>query len=242
MRERLRKFYLGQSFRPGPMGLLLNPFYHARHGLYRAIANLASRMRGRILDVGCGQKPYENLFVCEQYIGLEYDSEENRRNKKADFFYTGGAFPFQDREFDSVVCNQVLEHVFNPDDFMREIARVLKPGGALLLTVPFVWDEHEQPHDYARYSSFGLRALIERNGFAVGTLIKTNPGIPALAQLTAAYLYKLTRTPYFSLNVLITALVIAPVNIAGAVLGRLLPASQDVYLDNVVFAVKRDQS
>ena len=58
------------------------------------------------------------------------------------------------------MCNQVLEHVFNPDDFVREIARVLKPGGALLLTVPFVWNEHEQPYDYARYSSFGLRAFL----------------------------------------------------------------------------------
>ena len=61
-----------------------------------------------------------------------------------------------------MLCNQVLEHVFNPDEFLLKINRVLKNDGKLLLTVPFVWDEHEQPFDYARYSSFGLKALIEK--------------------------------------------------------------------------------
>ena len=241
MRAALRKFYLDQTFNPGLTGLLINPFYHARKGLYRAIAGLAGSLRGRVLDVGCGQKPYEHLFACEQYVGLEFDSEQNRMNKKADYFYAGGAFPFGNAEFDSAVCNQVLEHVFNPDDFVREIARVLKPGGALLLTVPFVWNEHEQPYDYARYSSFGLRALLERNGFTVGSLFKTNAGVPALAQLAAGYLYKVTHTRSFPFNLLLNLLLIAPVNIAGAIFGWLLPAVQDIYLDNVVFATRKVQ-
>ena len=66
-----------------------------------------------------------------------------------------------------MLCNQVLEHVFNPQEFLGELGRVLARGGRLLLTVPFVWDEHEQPFDYARYSSFGLKALLEQHGFRV---------------------------------------------------------------------------
>jgi SAM-dependent methyltransferase len=238
MRRLLRDYYLSQTFDPGVAGLLLNPFYHARKGLYRAIAGFAGAIRGQVLDVGCGQKPYECLFTCERYVGLEFDSEENRRNKKADCFYDGGVFPFAADNFDAVVCNQVLEHVFNPDDFVGEIVRVLKPGGTLLLTVPFAWDEHEQPYDYARYSSFGLRALLERNGLAVESMVKTNAGVRAIAQLAAAYLYKVTRTGRFAIDVLIDIVLIAPVNICGVILGAVLPATPDFYLDNVVLAKK----
>ena len=127
----------------------------------------SSKLKGRLLDVGCGSKPYQELFAVDDYIGLDIDNEAMRNRKIADYFYDGTTFPFNDNEYDSVLCNQVLEHVFNPDEFLSEIKRVLKPGGRLLLTVPFVWDEHEQPHDYARYSSFGLKALIDKNGFNV---------------------------------------------------------------------------
>jgi SAM-dependent methyltransferase len=72
----------------------------------------------------------------------------------------------------------VLEHVFNPDDFLNEVNRVLKPSGKLLLTVPFVWDEHEQPYDYARYSSFGLRSLLEKHGFSIVKHEKVGGGTP----------------------------------------------------------------
>src|SRR3546814_1285445 len=85
----------------------------------------------------------------------------------ADYFYYLKKFPFESDIFNSVLCNQVLEHVFNPDDFLQEIHRVLREGGMLLLTVSFVRDEHEQPSDYARYSTYGLKSLLERNGFTV---------------------------------------------------------------------------
>ena len=68
-------------------------------------------------------------------------------NKHADRSYDGKTFPFSDGEFDAVLTSEVLEHVFNPDEFLSEINRVLRDDGVLLLTVPFVWDEHEQPFD-----------------------------------------------------------------------------------------------
>jgi len=87
------------------------------------------------------------------------------------------------------LCNQVLEHVFNPDAFLSEIYRVLKRDGKLLLTVPFVWDEHEQPSDYARYSSFGLKALLEKNGFRIIQHERIGADASILFQLINAYLY-----------------------------------------------------
>jgi SAM-dependent methyltransferase len=132
----------------------------------------------------------------------------------------------------------VLEHVFTPDLFLEEIVRVLKPGGQLLLTVPFVWDEHEQPWDYARYTSFGLKSLLENNDLDVVEQYKLNADIRVLFQLVNAYLYKVLWTRYPVVNLLACVAIMAPFNILGALLYRLLPANPDLYLDQVVLARK----
>jgi len=190
------------------------------------------------LDVGCGNRPYEQLFDASEYVGLEIDTPENRLTKTADVYYSGTVFPFEPNSFDSVVCNQVFEHIFEPEAFLREIGRVLKNQGRLLLTVPFVWDEHEQPRDFGRYSSFGLRALLSRNGFEVLELRKTVDDIRVIFQMLNAYIFKKTcvRNPYLSL--LLTLILIAPFNLAGTVLSWLTPSNGDLYLDNVVLARK----
>ena len=150
MMQLLKALYRRQMFFPSWLGIFVNPFYFARAGLRDAMREFASRLSGSLLDVGCGSKPYRSLFTVDAYIGLDIDSETSRQRGIADQLYDGNVFPFPDGAFDSVLCNQVLEHVFNPDAFLAEIARVLKPGGKLLLTVPFVWDYHEQPYGYSR--------------------------------------------------------------------------------------------
>lgn len=237
MIDALKKYYRRQQFNPGVGGAWLNPFYFARKELFREVSRLAPALRGRLLDVGCGTKPYRHLFTgAEEYVGLEYDSPASRAAGHADCFYDGTVFPLADASCDGVVCNQVLEHVFNPREFLREIARVLKPGGGLLLTVPFVWDEHEQPHDCARYTCFGVRELLERGGFVVHELRKTNADARVLFQLVNAYLYKVLLTSDPRVNLLLCATVMAPITLLGGLLARLLPANPDLYLDLVVFA------
>ncbi len=228
-----------QDFNPNWLGLLVNPFYFARKGLYRQIVALAPLLHGRILDVGCGAKPYQKEFEASEYIGLEID----RQNKHADRYYDGNVFPFKEGAFDSVFSSQVLEHVYNPDQFIAEIHRVLKDSGVLLLTVPFVWDEHEQPFDYARYSSFGLRHLLERHGFEVIEHRKSMDSIQVIFQMINAYIYKKTITDRgrFTtlINMLITLILMAPFNIVGEVLGGILPRNADLYLDNIILVRKR---
>jgi SAM-dependent methyltransferase len=236
---RLRARVEREQFQPGWLGLAVNPFYHARRGLWREIAALAPAVRGEVLDVGCGRKPYRALFPATRYVGLEIDSPGARARGVAEAFYDGRAFPFPAASFDAVLCSQVLEHVFTPEVFLGEIRRVLRPGGRLLLAVPFVWDEHEQPFDYARYSSFGLRALLERSGFVVDEHRKSLDDARALAQLASAWLYKATRSESRWLNHAAQLALIAPVNLAGAVAGALLPRNPDFYLDNVVLATRR---
>jgi len=238
MMRAIKQYVLKQQYAPGIMGLWLNPFYHSRNGLRRAIGQLASQMKGRLLDVGCGRKPYHDMFSVDEYVGLEIDTPENRASKQAEFFYDGNSFPFDSQGFDGVVCNQVLEHVFTADQFLGEINRVLKPNGLLLLTVPFVWDEHEQPWDYARYSSFGLKSLLEKNGFEIVEQQKINADVRVLFQLTNAYLFKVLWTRWAVANLLICIIAMAPFNILGALLYKVLPANPDLYLDQVVLARK----
>ncbi len=237
MLDKIKKIIEDQYFNPGLLGLIVNPFYIARKGLYNNLSSLGQKITGKTLDVGCGTKPYQKLFNHSTYVGLEFETGIDSEKKVADYYYDGKTFPFKESEFDSVVTNQVLEHVFNPDEFLSEINRVLKPNGKLLLTVPFVWDEHEQPYDYARYSSFGLKALLEKNGFEVLDLRKSVNDYSVLVQLFSAYVYKITRQNIFIKN-LALILVIVPVTIFGILISKILPKNNDLYLDNIVLAEK----
>ncbi len=238
MLNKLKEFWRKEQFQPSFVAIFINPFYFARKGLFENISFLAKHINGKTLDVGCGRKPYERLFSSSQYVGLEIDSTENRLNKKADFYYDGSFFPFQDKEFDSIVVNQVFEHVFNPTEFLFEVNRVLKMDGILLMTVPFVWDEHEQPHDFARYSSFGLLSLLQNKGFQVIEHRKSINDIRVIFQLLNAYIYKKTFTGNAYINVFLTMFLIAPFNIIGQLLSPLFPRNNDLYLDNIVLAKK----
>jgi SAM-dependent methyltransferase len=153
-----------------------------------------------------------------------------------DHYYDGKVFPFNDGEFDAALTSEVLEHVFNPDEFLSEITRVLRDGGVLLLTVPFVWDEHEQPFDYARYSSFGLRHLLESRGFEIIEHRKSMNDIRVIFQLVNAYLYKKIVTGSWRLNLLLTIILMAPCNVLGELFAKILPNNSDLYLDNIILA------
>lgn len=235
----LKNAYYNASFFPGVLGLFINPFYFARKGLAKHVADLAVNITGKTLDVGCGSKPYAHLYQSNEYVGLEIDTHQNRIKKNADYFYDGSKFPFDDASFDSLVANEVFEHVFNPDQFLSEVTRVLKSKGNVLMTMPFVWDEHEQPYDFARYSSFDIKSLLEKHGFEIVEQRKSTDDIRVIFQLLNTYIYKKTATKKAWLNVLITLLLMAPFNVIGELLSLITPRNPDLYLDNIVLARKK---
>ena len=237
--KKLKEIYRKEQFNPKILGLFFNPFYFARKGLYQNVSELVYSLNGKLLDVGCGTKPYQN--ICDnvnEYIGLEIDDEGNRNHSFADVFYDGKTIPFEDKKFDCLMSNQVFEHVFNPNEFLKEINRVAKIDAKLLLTVPFVWDEHEQPFDYARYSSFGLKHILNENGFEVIEHRKSNNGIEVIFQLINDYIYKTTLSKNRYINLASMLFLMAPINILGVVFALVLPKNDDLYLDNIVLAKK----
>ena len=240
MKMTIKSLIFKQLFFPTFIGIFLNPFYFARSGLARSISKHAPEFSGKLLDIGCGKKPYKNQFNVDEYIGLEIDSPESRNRGIADYYYDGKSIPFKSNTFDCAICNQVLEHVFNPSQFISEINRVLKPGGRLLLTVPFVWDEHEQPYDYARYSSFGLQSLFRENGFIIHKHEKLGADASILFQMTNIYLYKISATWPKFLRIIFIIFIMGFVNLCGLIAKYLLPKNNDFYLDNIIIVEKNE--
>ena len=238
MIKELKQLYANEQFNPRFIGLFINPFYFARKGLYQNVSELIPNLKGKLLDIGCGSKPYQSLCKVDEYIGLEIDDEGNRNHNYADVFYDGKTIPFENNAFDSILSNQVFEHVFNPNYFLKEVNRVTKIEGVFLMTVPFVWDEHEQPYDYARYSSFGLKHILNENGFEIIEQRKSNNGLEVIFQLLNDYIFKKTVTKSGYLNLLFMLLLMAPVNAIGLIISKIFPRNDDLYLDNIVLARK----
>jgi len=236
-----KSFLSKQAFNPGLVGIFINPFFFARKNLFANIKANAHFLEGRVLDVGCGKKPYKELFTkATEYIGMDIDNPGHDHSQESiDVFYDGITFPFPPESFDSILTNQVFEHVFNPTGFISEIHRVLKSGGYMLLTVPFSWDEHEQPFDFARYSSFGIRHILQENGFEIVTFAKSTRGITAIVQLFIGYLYKLFYSKNRLVNLLGTAVLLSPFTIVGGLISLVAPRSEEFYLDNIVLARKK---
>lgn len=110
----------------------------------------------RILDVGAGQSPYRQFMSDLRWTTADVDSSCN-----PDVLLEEGApLPFPDDSFNLVLCTQVLEHVAEPASLVLELKRVLRPGGFLLINVPFLYPRHGRPYDYRRYTPEGLADLL----------------------------------------------------------------------------------
>jgi len=145
--------------------------YIVRSEIFKAISHAIPLFKGNVLDSGCGSMPYKGFILSKNdkvtdYIGLDIESGLNYEDVKADVLWDGKKMPFDDASFDVVISTEVLEHVPNPDDYLMEVKRVLKPGGMFFFTVPFLMSLHEVPHDYYRYSPFALEMIFKRVGYS----------------------------------------------------------------------------
>ena len=136
--------------------------------------NIDEFAKGAILDIGCGNKPYENLFSgkATKYVGCDVVQSSEH---KVDIICEATNLKFDNAQFDTVFSTQVMEHVDNPQQMVKESYRVLKNNGIAIFSIPFCWELHEEPYDFYRYTKYGLKAMFEREGFQI-IKIKPNGG------------------------------------------------------------------
>ena len=149
--------------------------------LENSLRQCAPFVRGRLLDVGCGQRPYEKTFFSSatQYIGADYQTDRSR----PDVVCSATSLPFPENEFDTVTSTEVLEHVAEPLVALREMRRVLKPGGHLILSTPMYWPRHDLPYDFFRYPYDGLLHLVQASGLEFTKLFNRGRSYAFLGQV-----------------------------------------------------------
>ena len=159
-------------------------FQPDRYLLEKQIKQAGKYITGRVLDVGAGEfDRYGGVFNCGEYIRMDVNAGLN-----IDVVGSADNIPFADSSFDSVVSTQVFEHLANPLKAAKEVYRVLKTGGILLITVP-QWNElHSEPHDYWRYTKFGIKELFEKQGFKMVEIHQRGGYFTTLAQMNIRYL------------------------------------------------------
>ncbi len=143
---------------------LAHTFSLARFRLHGATGRLLDReARGDCLDIGSGRSPFKRRLAGRGCRVTSVDVED--RAGEVDLIAdVQDLEPIADASFDTVICTQVLEHVERPARAMAEMARVLRPGGRLILTTPHLSHVHEAPHDFFRYTRFGLDSLAATAG------------------------------------------------------------------------------
>lgn len=152
-----------------------------------------------LLDLGCGTKPYQTLFTgATEYIGLDIVP-----GPKVDIVGEAWNLPFADNSFDVLISTQVLEHTRDLEQTIKEIQRVMKPGGHIFISAPFAFAEHGVPYDYWRFTQFGLQHLFRH--FTIISLVGLSGYMNTLCRLTNAFFQYLPYSalwlaPFFTLS------------------------------------------
>lgn len=123
--------------------------------------------KGILVDLGCGEAPYKEYFLqhAEKYLGVDWDN--SLHHTKADIASNlNEKIDLPDEYADTLVALSVIEHLCEPQIFLNECYRVLKPGGHLILQAPFQWWLHESPYDYFRYTPYGFIYMLKKAGFS----------------------------------------------------------------------------
>ena len=184
---------LGTDFLNVPLCRNSMHIYYVRNSILTKLKAAIPLFRGRLLDVGCGHMPYKSMILApntnvSDYVGMDLSDNRSYANQP-DLSWDGTAIPLPDSSIDCAMATEVLEHCPYPDKTLAEINRVLKPGGTLFITVPFIWMLHETPYDEYRYTPFALKRLVESSKFKIIELSALGGWNASLAQFIANWLY-----------------------------------------------------
>lgn len=228
------KWNLAEQFNPDWMGVFVNPYFISRKKIYKDLKEYAHYISGKCMDFGCGIQPYRKFLAVDKYVGVEIETENKAKNI---VYYDGHTLPFVDKEFDSIISSEVFEHVYNIEEILLELNRVLKNRGIMLLTVPFAYPKHCWPCDYRRYTSEGLKYLLANAGFEIVECKTSSNYLECLAQLKNVY-WKEEIKPRTIFGKIICEFQIVKNNLSGSIIGKIMPISDKMYLDNVMVVRK----
>lgn len=192
---------------------------------------LAESAKGRVLDIGCADRWVEPRLSsgCE-YIGLDYPvTGQQMYGSRPDVLADASAMPLADESIDTVIILEVLEHLRHPREALQEIARILRPQGKVLLSMPFLYPIHDAPHDYQRLTIHGLARDAESAGLRVDSLTPNlgsaeTAGLIASLALGGMSLHAIRQRRPGALLAPVLLVIIPIINLFSWVLGRLLPA------------------
>ena len=143
--------------------------YAIRSSILSAADMVKPRIKGVVVDLGCGEMPYKDFLIengnITQYIGIDWEPTEYHNRVKPDIYWDGKTIPLPDNHADWFILTEFLEHYFDTQHIMKEIYRVLKPGGCIFFTVPCIWPMHEIPYDEYRFTPFSLEKHFRLAGF-----------------------------------------------------------------------------
>ncbi len=136
---------------------------------YESIGNLGMYLKGKVLDIGCGQSEVKNYLSQDvEYIGLDYYyTSVDWYHSSPDIYANATQIPMANGSMDAVLLLDVLEHIPDSDKCLDEISRVLRKQGTFLLQVPFIYPIHDSPLDFKRWTIFGLENTLEKHGFNI---------------------------------------------------------------------------
>jgi len=152
---------------PSALYKRLDPFEASIDTFVRAVAAEIPAGR-RVLDAGAGEGRFKPLFAHTEYIGVDFAQGDPAWNYSAlDVIGRLEELPFENASFDHVLSIVVLEHTPQPARVVDEFRRVLKPGGMIHIVVPHMWEEHQRPYDFFRFTSSGIRFLLQSSGIRI---------------------------------------------------------------------------
>ncbi len=227
-----------EQFKPGLFSVFFNPYYFNRRAIYKGIKEQSKKLSGDLLDFGCGTKPYKDLFNTRSYIGIDLMSNtgHNLPTNEIDVFYDGKKIPFENDRFDSIYSSEVFEHVFNLNEILLDINRVHKKEGLFLISMPFVWPEHEMPNDFGRYTSSGIKSVLKNCNYEIVDHIKSPGFFLSVVQLFAAYVHKVILPKSDTLKFILAPLFIFPINLFGLLFHTILPKNNELYINHIILA------
>jgi SAM-dependent methyltransferase len=230
-----------QFFRPKWYSIFLNPYFINRNSLYSGIKDFASRTDSdaHVLDVGCGIKPYRNLFKTEHYTGIDIQGGGHiDEAKTVDMYYDGLSIPFPETSFDTIICTQVLEHATDAGHLIMECSRVMKTDGRIFISMPFTYPEHELPFDFRRFTRFEHKRLLESNGFKNINIIQTTGFFGTFGQLFVIFIFESMKFRASILKTLLSIFIFSPIQILAIALDFVFNKAGQT-MDYIVIANKQ---